>query len=255
MRYFFGVLSYSIKYFFHYRGSSLIWVLAQLIYQYGMYLTTQIYFKLNNHVANLSVNQFLIYLASYQMILSFYFIFIEPSHDLLPDRIYDGELDFYLIKPVNSFILANFSRFGIESILSLVFPVWMLFKIDFFKINDVQTLTVYFIILLMAAMFYGLVMSIAVLFTFWSTLNISLWKSAECLLESGSRPMRSYPSVLQVLFKYALPIPLIMNLPADFLIEGYSFKIFLTSFVSLFATLLFVLYLWRKGLKQYASAG
>lgn len=256
MAYFLSLFHFSLKYFLHYRGSSIFYVVSQILLQIGVYLSSSVYFDFEPNFAGLNKDQFIFFVASFHLISALYLIFVEPSHDVFPDMVFDGDLDFILIRPFNAFILSHFSRIGIESFIILLPPLFIILT-SFAVWQNATWLNVgfYFLFLLNGFLVYSLLMSIAVIFCFWSAQNVALWKSAETLLETGSRPIRAYPKSFQLIFGQLFPIALVINLPTDVLVFGANwYNILIALCLTLFLIFL-VRILWKKGLLSYASAG
>lgn len=247
----------SFKYMLVYRGSVLIWLFSQILLQIGGYLSIGAYYSFGNHVAEVSQDWFLSYFACFQFVIVLYNILVEPSHDELPDQIFDGELDFILLKPMNALFLASTQRFGFDSIFALILPIAILkthLPVSFSEMS-VSTAVFVFLALLNALLVYSLFMSVAVLICFWSSQNVALWRTAELLLETGARPSKAYPKAFSFLFGNFVPIILVMNFPISIIGHQATFMTFFKGMILTLTLLLLNVILWKKGVKLYASAG
>lgn len=95
---------------------------------------------------------------------------------------------------------------------------------------------------------------LVVMVAFWTDNATSLLGFPEYLVEFSTRPLVVYPNSIRFIFTWFVPLLIGMNIPL-LIVRNENYQINLI-FLIIFNVLLTILlrYIWKKGLKQYASA-
>lgn len=169
-----------------------------------------------------------------------------------------GELDGYLVKPMESQYLVTCYRGDLEDVVRLMLGLGIIiFGISHLPLT-LLTLAVnlpLFIILLISSII--LLYSISVIansISFWTVESPSTFVIFETISRSAQFPSDIFSGKAKIFFSTVIPIAFIATVPADALINGFSFRLVFGSFgVSLFFFFL-SRYVWKKGLGSYSSA-
>ncbi len=167
-----------------------------------------------------------------------------------------GNLDFYLLKPIN--VLFNYSTRGFvlfQNLPSLMFPVILLYFARDSIIFSPAIFILYLVSIFMSmTIFYSIIVILGSL-SFWITdsryfklILFGLWKSAALY------PADIYPNWALPIFLIIIPIGLLAYAPSYFLVFGFNWQLYA---VQVFVTIIFsfgAVFIWNKGIKKYSSA-
>ncbi|MDX7999328.1 hypothetical protein FE394_08955 [Xenorhabdus sp. Reich] len=178
-----------------------------------------------------------------------------PSVHSLSDYIRRGDLDFIIIRPVDTQFFISFHRFniwdganfivGYAVVLLAMFQQDALTILNFLKFN--------FALLLGTCIFYSLFMC-SNLIAFWFTKVSDVWVICYSLMDIGRFPVSAYPGALRFLLSFALPIFFISNVPAQAALGLVSMKTLLLAFIYAIGALVFTRFFWLKAISKYSSA-
>lgn len=239
-----------------YRLASIMIVIFGVLFIFAEYLAINVYYTFGDTIGDWNKNEFFILFGSFNCMLYFYAFFFEIGHDEFAFKVKYGELDYDLIRPMDSMLLCSFSRLDYPSLLNLALPIFFIYsgvmgeQIEFGFFLGVGFILA---ILLGAFIIYLLNHLLATLF-FWLTDFSNAFQVMGSMINLGSKPLKLYPWMLQVLFGFCIPIILAGNLPAE-LILG---RVVLFNFFALISgtCILFMLTrrFWFLGLRKYSSA-
>lgn len=184
------------------------------------------------------------------------FVFISPGIFSFSKKVYSGELDFYLTKPISPLITASFSKCNLGSSLANVgsgifLTAWGISKLDKIRIQDLGLGLLLICVGLILSYFMFLLPQ---LLSFWvlkvDKLNSTLWS----LWDFNNMPMMIYPNSIRFLGIYLIPVFLITN-PAGYSLVGNP-QLWLTISMFVVTMALYGLFLvvWKRGIKRYHSS-
>ena len=167
-----------------------------------------------------------------------------------------GELDYYLLKPINSQFMVSFRRVKSYAFISIFILIILLF-------NQLQTysnpipLINYFVFLI--SFFMGIILWYSIEFMissscFWyKNFSVAGWLSHE-FLKFSLRPDSIYTGLMRKILFSLIPMTLIASIPTRHLLYGPDFGYLIWQ---LFIAILFFFFariIWNKGLMLYESA-
>lgn len=174
----------------------------------------------------------------------------------LPIFINRGDLDFHLIRPVNSLFFLSLRDFAANSfmnlIMALVFLVWAIYNSSIS-----YSLTQYLFLpvsILVGSFLYYLIHMLFIIPVFWTQSSkgfAELWWPITKIME---KPDRIFKGFIRSIFIFVIPLHLMASYPARFFIEGIRLEdisVFLSVIIIFFVLLI---YFWNKGIKSYSSA-
>ncbi len=239
-----------------YRLSSFMIFIFGILFVLAEYLAIKVYYNFGNSIGGWSHGEFFILFGSFNCMVYLYAFFFEIGHDDFAYKVKYGELDYDLIRPVDSMFLCSFSRFDFPSLFNLILPAVFIYK----GVNQEQ-ITVGFAsgfgfvlaVFLGTFVIYLLNHLLTTLF-FWLTDFSNSIQLLNSVVRLGSKPLNIYPWTLQVAFGFCIPIILAGNLPAEVLLGKVTYQKLGLLTIGISALYTFTRLLWVKGLKRYASA-
>lgn len=238
-----------------YRASFIFKNLASMVWMVGAIFFIQVLFTQASHIGGWSKEQVLLVYIAFSLASDFLHVFVRKNFEKFSTLTQKGELDWLLLRPINTRFMVSFMTSGIDlhSILRLFAGFGLL--IYFLPVGTTFLNVVWFFILLLLGIF-----SLYSFAYILHTLNIWLIKLDNIThlsfmtLELSRVPLDSWPSGIRILLVYFIPVALISTFSVQALITGPDAK---TIFTSLFvATALFVASqkFWTFALRHYASA-
>jgi ABC-2 type transport system permease protein len=174
----------------------------------------------------------------------------------IPEKILKGDLDFTIIKPFNSRLLASLGYIRMDNIPGFIFIMYIairsLVNIDNGNLLFFNILLFAFFLLVSTVIMYSLYIGIVTI-SFWFLGADNLTYFAHMLIMFGNYPVRVFGGALQFFFTFLFPIAFISTFPAESIISLSFIKLLLTILVAIVVYYLTGL-LWKLGLRSYSSA-
>ena len=185
-------------------------------------------------------------------------LFIGPSLDVLAGmdgEVWTGKFDFTLLKPLDIQFQASFRHWRPLALIDLVFSVLVLILAG---TRPEANLSWEHIIPFVLALTFGMVIlySILLIFAglvFWSPGFLFTWVF-DGIFQMARYPVGIYPGSLRWLLTWVVPIGLITTVPAQALSGGLPLGMIGRSAIFAAAILLFASWVFRAGVRRYASA-
>lgn len=248
----------SFKEFITYRFTSAMVITFGFMFTLIELFAGKVYFSFSDSIGNFTYDQYqlmIMFLAC--MVYTYQFLFIGAQESLAAD-INKGELDYHLIRPINSYIYYIFKKLDFPSLINLI--VYLLVTLHYllkFKIGAWQIILILFYYCI-GVIFIFSINQIIIEISFWKDNLTALNGVPEYLIDSANRPANIYPKLFRIILINIVPvIPLsneIVHLTSNHFISIQS--VYLLSILTV-VTLIFTIFsyvLWGKGLKHYYSA-
>ena len=216
----------------------------------------QILFLHTNLVAGWTLEQMMIFVASYLLVDAINMTIFSTNMWWLPYYINKGDLDYYLIRPVSPLFFLSLREFSANSFVNLIIAVgFFVYSIVNYSIPwSFDKIFGLILLLINGSLIYYLIQMLTIIPVFWTQSSkgfIDLFYTLGLAME---RPDRIFKGWLRVLFTTILPFALIASYPARYFIEGLD-ELTLIHLISVTLGLwIIVLSLWKAGLKNYSSA-
>lgn len=214
-----------------------------------------IYFRFTDNIAGWDFYSFLALVATFSFIQYMYQFFFVVAHEDLIDKIIEGELDYDLIRPIDSQLLCSLKNLDYPSLVNMIIPVglliycWPHLKVPF----SVLSLGVYIVLVLLGVAFYYLLNQVFFGLSFWIERPTKLSGVPEYLFEFATRPRAVYPRFLQVLLAIVLPVVAASNTPVDVLRGKFDPLSFIALIIAAILLALIARWQWLAGVRRYAS--
>lgn len=194
-----------------------------------------------------------IYLVAKGLMDSFVF---ENMIDI-PDRIFHGHFDRYLVKPIRTLVFMSFEQLFIFNLADVIIGV-------IFIVISTQNLgiTIYFgqilLILLsfviMALTFFNVMVLLVSICFYAGRIGFIVFIYTN-LVKVSSLPVNSHVGVYHTLFNIVLPFVLLGAIPAGILTRGFGLADVLPYTLIAIIWMMIGRFAWNRGMKSYTSAG
>lgn len=174
----------------------------------------------------------------------------------IPNIIAEGDLDFYLLRPINSIFLITCKYILLRAayrFLSLIpVLVWVLFKFDF-KITLSNGILGLLMFIISVFVVYSFTL-IANTFSFWFP-RIDNVSDAILTIKDFSRfPLDIWPKTIKILFLTAIPIAFSGFMPAATFVGKWPWYGILYAVIFCIVLFTIAVKFWNFALKRYSSA-
>lgn len=240
-----------------YRLNFIMWGLVMFV-EYGTIVVffDTIYANVDQ-VAGWTKYEFFFYLGFVQIILTAFMIFIFPNLIGLPWKISGGELDFLLLKPVNTqFMISlkdvNYGNYA-SIIAGLILISYSLYnikiKITFFCLFGTVVYPIFGTMILYSIF---LIMDTVSIWTkrsdFASNLYFNLWAFMR-------NPSSVYGNITRIILTYVFPVILICTTPVEVFLDKGTMETQILTILIGTGWFLGSIAFWRLSIKSYTSAG
>lgn len=250
------LISLSFRKMLVYRTTSILIVVFSTLFLAAETLSVLVFFEFTDSIMGHSKDEFLFLLATATIILSLYQFVFVLQHEELADIIIEGELDYHLLRPMDSQFQANVFLFDIPSLLNLIPPIAIIIHLSLKGSLVYSPLNVLLYLVYIAGGFfqYYCINQFFVTLAFFFERAYKLAGLPEYLFDFALRPRRVYPKYLQILLGYVFPLLLITNLPTEIMLGSPSTNLLLYSLFISVILFAIVRIQWKICLKRYESA-
>lgn len=248
------LVSQSLQEALSYRATSFIVVIFGFLFFSIEIITGIIYFEYSNVIAGWSRNDYLLLISSASLITYLYHTFFIVSHENLSEVILEGELDYTLLRPVNSFFYYAFNRIDFPSLVNVLIALGVqIYVLTNYTLSFINLL-VFFALILVATWLLFLINQVFIMTAFWKDRGGKFLAIPEYLSELSSRPAGIYPKILRYLLSWALPLLMAFNAPILFIKQDYLWLEMIWYILFTIGLTALTMWLWKKGLRKYQSA-
>lgn len=167
-----------------------------------------------------------------------------------------GDLDFYLLKPVDSMFLVSVSKPKIYSFVSMFLTIGLgAYALIHSGTNFSFAGMAWFVVLaLTTTMLYYYIQVLTIIPTFWLLQAWSLADAINKLQQFMRYPLGIFSKSLQYILTIVFPIMTVAYFPAKVLLFGPKISDIALVILVTIAFILITRYLWRLGERSYSSA-
>lgn len=219
-------------------------------------IALKILFSHVHQIAGWNFEDMLVLIGVFMITNSLAWIFFKAGVGALDLIIQTGDLDWYMIKPVDTQFLVTIHRMDIEdagrSLVGIWVIVWGLQHTGVF--TALSRLPVFIITLLLGQIvIYAIILAVK-LISFksiqgWATNAIS-WRFHEL----AHYPTDIYHGAMKFVYTFIFPLIFIATVPAKALIGRLNMDLLFGAMLAAALSLLFVRILWKRALRTYSSA-
>lgn len=226
-----------------------VWYLAQLS-------TFEVIYTHTTLIQGWDVNAMRVFMGCLFLVDVIYMFFIQENMEHFSSMVRKGDLDLYLVKPINSQFMVSCRKVSSVYLLNmfvvLIYLSW--------AVSQLQTMVTplqiaLFVVLLICGFLicYSIrffMASLAVIFVNTTSLQF-LWHQ---IYRLGTRPDIVYPRTLRIVLLTILPVGFFASVPSRILVEGLDPRLLVASVAAALFGLLFSSWFWNRALKSYSSA-
>ncbi|MBU5426109.1 ABC transporter permease [Tissierella pigra] len=217
------------------------------------FIAGYVYFQFSDLLLGWSRDDYFLLISSFNIITYGYQFFFILSHEILSESIIEGELDYILIRPLNSFFFYSLYRVDIPSIIGLIISI---ITFSFFlpiRLGLLEIVIV-FLMFVLNIVFVFLINHIVVITSFWSEKSEKLLALPEYIMDFSARPRNFYPRGIKFIFSIIIPSFIATNSIVDFIRKEFNILEYIWFLIFIFILGILSYYFWNKGLEKYQSA-
>jgi ABC-2 type transport system permease protein len=239
---------------FAYRWNFLATLMSSLAYLTTFILGLDFLFSKVGLIGNYSFDQLYVLLMFSQLWWYVNMMFAARSFGEIARLINNGQLDYFLLKPIQFRWITPFLVFGSRDFVPLsVTFILMLFKLNIFALNFDQIIAALFFFLNGVIISYSII-SILTTLVFFSGRNSIAGDVIFEFPDLIKIPANFFIGTLKPIFTFLIPITIILNPTFQILYNKIDWKLLVTAV--LMNIILFIISetFWKIGLKNYTSA-
>jgi ABC-2 type transport system permease protein len=239
-----------------FRSEVISWTFFSVFWAFLWLAFVHVIFSQVTTIAGWNEKEVLILFTVQEIFIGFMWIFILPGVLDFSRSIRKGELDFLLLKPINTRFLLTFRRFefdqyariGILSVLLWTFVNDLNTPVGVF--NLLTFLTLFF---LGAFIFYSLFFAISIS-CFWFIDLFNLEDFFDGISGAGRYPITVFRGGARFLFSYVIPLGFIATFPVQALLGRLDIIQIPVAIFTAVVFFVFSQWFWNFALKRYSSA-
>ena len=231
-------------------------IFIDAVYYFSLFFFFNIIFQFTNSLGEFNQDAVIIFLITLYLGDSLYVFLLGGNVFVINNAVKQGDLDFILLKPINSQFFISFRYVNTYAIISFVILFLLIVKLTysyhglFIIINHL-----FFIVSLILGMFifYSFEFIIASLVFWFRNFSYAGWLAGE-LTKYSRRPDSIYRNFFRKTLFTIFPMAMIFSVPSRFLIFGADIKLLFWQFFITSIFLWITTIVWKRGLLRYESA-
>ena len=236
----------------------LLWMLVEVLWFLGQIVFVEVVFSYTGTIGGWSKWEVVLLIGTHQLIGQLFQAFFYMNLANLPELVRTGRMDFLLLLPVDTQFVVSLKQFGMDNVVNaLVGAGFVLFSLG--KLALVPSAAQ--VLLYVVAVACGILIHYSVMFafatlSFWMVRSQGLIYGYYSLFNIGRYPDTIYRGAFKLVFSWLIPVIIVANIPARFLIHAAENPLPLL-FQLVAATLLMVgvtRVMWTAALARYSSA-
>lgn len=247
------VLSMSIQRLVEFRKNFVLWTVVSTAWTVFSLFFYQILFGQSSTIAGWSHHDMYILIGTYMFIDSFTWILFWNPIRMYIEAIFNGTLEFYLIKPADSQFLISMHRISFTNLSRMVIGLYLLFT-NVGQISFAQGVLFVVFVLCSLLTIYS-IWFFSATWAIWVERLSNVKEVVPALRSVWSVPAEVYSGPIGAILTVAVPLALISSVPAKSLLNQFNFReiaIFVTMAIVTFSTARLFFF---HSMKRYASAG
>ena len=231
-------------------------IFIDAIYYFSLFFFFKIIFQFTQSLGEFNQDAVIIFLITLYISDSLYVFFLGGNVFNINTAVKQGDLDFILLKPINSQFFISCRYVNSYAIISMIILSVFITKLTYSYHNNFILIDfIYFIISLILGMliFYSFEFIIACLAFWFRNFSYAGWLAGE-LTKYSRRPDSIYKNFFRKTLFTVFPMAMISSVPARFLIFGANIKLLCLQIVVALSFLWITTIIWKKGLMKYESA-
>jgi len=228
-----------------------------IIYYGSLFFFFQIIFQFTDSLGDFNKDAVIIFLLTVYISDLLYVFFLGGNVFDINDKVKSGDLDFILLKPINSQFFISFRYVTTNALISFIILFSLLIRLAYIYHGGEIILLNY--IFYMISIFFGTFIFYSFEFiisclSFWfRNFSYAGWLAGE-LTKYSKRPDSIYKKWFRKSLFTIFPMALISSVPSRMLLFGPNIQLILLQFFIAIFFLFLTNVIWNRGLKIYESA-
>tara|TARA_Y100001970_G_scaffold289329_1_gene419347 strand:+ start:2288 stop:3082 length:795 start_codon:yes stop_codon:yes gene_type:complete len=227
------------------------------IYYGSLFFFFQVIFQYQNSFGDFNQDAVIIFLILLYIVDSIYVFFLGGNVFEVNNKVRTGDLDFILTKPINPQFFISFRYVNSYALISIFILSLLLLQLSYNYHNE-QFIIINYVVCLISvilgvSIFYSIEFIIACLAFWFRNFSYAGWLAGE-LIKYSRRPDSIYNKWFRNILFTALPMAMIVSVPARMLLFGPNVNLLLLQFFISISFLVISILIWNKGLVKYESA-
>tara|TARA_Y100000817_G_scaffold310291_2_gene300703 strand:- start:1108 stop:1902 length:795 start_codon:yes stop_codon:yes gene_type:complete len=232
-------------------------IFIDAIYYGSLFFFFKIIFQFTDSLGDFNQDAIIIFLIILYLADSLYVFFLGGNVFEVNNKVKTGDLDFILLKPINSQFFISTRYVNTYALISMFILSLLLVKLTYEYHNHTFIFANYLVcsisLILGMFIFYSVEFLIASLVFWYRNFSYAGWLAGE-LIKYSRRPDSIYKKWFRKALFSIFPMAMITSVPARFLIFGFNLKLFIAQLFIACIFLWLTTIVWNLGLKRYESA-
>lgn len=239
-----------------YRVNIVMRVIGEIFWYVLQLSVFEVLYTHTNVIAGWDVYSMRVFMGTLFVVDVLYMILIHENMEAVWSMIRKGDLDLYLVKPVNSQFMISCRKVSVSYVFNLIL---ILGYLGWAIANLRQPVSPLQFVLFPILILCGVMIYYSLRFMF-ATLTVILQEAGNIqfiwhqLFRLATRPDPIYPSFLRTAVLTIFPVAFLASVPARVIIEGVNWKLLIAAPVLAVGLLFLSNFLWEAALKRYSSA-
>jgi len=249
-------LSNSLTRDMEFKANFISGLIVDFVYYGTHYFFFTIIFSYVDSLQEFSKHDVMVFLIVTFIADTIYMLFFSGNLFNLNRLIIRGDLDFVLLKPINSQFIVSFRYVKSHAIVSLLILIGLLSNLLIESprfIPNINLITFLFSFIMGLSIWYAFDFSIGCLGFWFRNFSTGGWLSHE-VMKFSMRPDSIYTGWLRKSLFTIVPMALITSVPTRILLYGPNPSYILGQFIVAMIFLSMTRLIWKKGVQRYESA-
>lgn len=238
-----------------FRGNFIIRLITQILGVTLQVIMTNIYFQYTNSIHGWTKGEVFLLIGIFRLIEGAFHMFVHSNLLNLPESIDQGELDFNLIKPIDSLYLSSFRRHQLYEITTVLsgFAIILYISPKLAGFTFLSWASIFIVSIMGFVALYSIValFSTLAIFTTRLTALSSVWD----LISKTSRfPLNALTLDNHLGSLILAPLFLVVTIPSQIVLNKLSWPYLILELAGCFVLLIAAKTFWSFALRHYSSA-
>ena len=240
-----------------YKMNFIFEIFIDAIYYGSLFFFFKIIFQFTNSLGSFNEDAVIIFLVTMYIVDSLYVFSLGGNVFNINEYVKSGDLDFILLKPINSQFFISFRYVNMHAVISVIILFTLLIRLTYvYHGNSLLLFNYIFYIpslIFGIFIFYSFEFMIASLVFWLRNFSYAGWLAGE-LVKYSRRPDSIYKQWFRKALFSFFPMAMICSVPSRILIFGIDIKLLIWQFLIASIFLWITTIIWKKGLTRYESA-
>jgi len=232
-------------------------IFIDVVYYGSLFFFFQIIFQFTDSLGDFNKDAVVIFLVTLYISDLLYVFFLGGNVFNINNAVKQGDLDFILIKPINSQFFISCRYVTTNALISLTILICLLIRLTYVY-HDYQIIFINYIFYSISLIFgififYSFEFIIASLAFWFRNFSYAGWLAGE-LTKYSRRPDSIYKNFFRKTLFTIFPMAMVSSVPARFLIFGVNMQLLFLQIVVASIFLWITTIIWKRGLLKYESA-